>query len=79
MLTYALTTRTDSGSDPVTRDVDCHYFNSDIQFTYFKDGANKTVLAVPTDHVVSVELKQQHDGFGEAGPRVSDSKLVQSV
>ena len=40
---------------------------------YFKNGANKTVLAVPVDDVIAIDLKQEHDGIGQSEGRDADS------
>jgi hypothetical protein len=70
MLTYKVTTERNGNDD--AHEVDCHYFQDDVNFVYFKNGANKTVLAVPTDDVVSIELVQQHDGAGQTEPKTGE-------
>ena len=73
MLTYEVTTQCRVGEKTSTRTVDCHYFQADSTFVYFKNGANKTVLAVPVDDVIAIDLKQEHDGIGQSEGRDADS------
>lgn len=84
MFTYEITTREDSDSDARVRTVDCAYFQSDIHFVSFKNGEHKTVLAVPTDHVLAIDLKREHDGAAQSSVQLEvkagdDSEAVREA